>query len=168
MDISVFFWLIGYFLKLAAEIELDLDHVKCILSYETISFLTYETMNQYEHFELMIRFHEINLTSYIDRLHTAVASILVILQAVEKYARMTDLSEDDKNYVRLLRLQISVTDDLRHLFILLIRNYRPEIQSKSYLKDLIVTNHILLLMPENMNGYGLGKGGSKLKENVRP
>lgn len=160
--------MIGYFLKLAAQLELDLDHVKCILSFETVSFLTYEAMNQYEQLELMARFREMNLTSYIDRLQTAVTAIQVLLQAVEKYSSVVDLSEDDKNYIRLLRLQISVTEDLRHLFILLIRNYRPTIQSKNYLKDLIVTNHILLLIPENLNGYGYDNGRFKLKENVRP
>lgn len=160
--------MIGYFLKLAAQLELDLDHVKCILSFETVSFLTYEAINQYEQLELMARFREMNLTSYIDRLQTAVTAIQVLLQAVEKYTSVVDLSEDDKNYIRLLRLQISVTEDLRHLFILLIRNYRPTIQSKNYLKDLIVTNHILLLIPENLNGYGYDNGRFKLKENVRP
>lgn len=55
------------------------------------------------------------------------------------------------NYIRLLQLQISVTDDLKHLFILLIRNYNPAMQSRQYLQDLIVTNHILLLIPEGIS-----------------
>lgn len=160
--------MIGYFLKLAAQLELDLDHVKCVLSFEIVSYLTYEAMNQYEQLELMARFNKIDLSSYIDRLQTAVTAIQVLLQAVEKYSAIIDLSANDKNYIRLLRFQISVTDDLRHLFIILIRNYRPEIQTKNYLKDLIVTNHILLSIPENVNGYGSDKGDCNLKENVRP
>lgn len=59
--------------------------------------------------------------------------------------------QDDVNYIRLLQLQISVTEDLKHLFILLIRNYNPLMQSRQYLQDLIVTNHILLLIPDGIS-----------------
>jgi len=39
--------------------------------------------------------------------------------------------------------------DLRCLFVLLLRQYNPSMQSKQYLQDLITTNHILLLFMES-------------------
>lgn len=48
--------------------------------------------------------------------------------------------------MKLLQQQISSTEDLRCLFVLLLRCYNPNIQSRQYLQDLIVTNHTLLLL----------------------
>jgi len=42
--------------------------------------------------------------------------------------------------------------ELRNLFILLIRQFRPGVQSKQYLEDLITTNHVLLLLLEQNEG----------------
>ena len=38
--------------------------------------------------------------------------------------------------------------ELRSLFLLLIRQFRPGVQSKQYLQDLITTNHVFLLLLE--------------------
>lgn len=38
--------------------------------------------------------------------------------------------------------------ELKKLFLLLIREYNPDIQSKQYLRDLIVSNHAYLLLLE--------------------
>lgn len=48
--------------------------------------------------------------------------------------------------LKTLQLQIGSTDDLKCLFVLLLRCYNPSLQSKQYLQDLIVTNHSLLLL----------------------
>lgn len=50
-----------------------------------------------------------------------------------------------------LQLQISSSDDLRHLFVLLLRRYNPSMQSKQYLKHLIVTNHSLMLLLDGIH-----------------
>jgi timeless len=39
--------------------------------------------------------------------------------------------------------------DLRSVFVLLLRQYNPNMQSKQFLQDLIATNHILLLFLES-------------------
>lgn len=71
------------------------------------------------------------------------------------------------NYIRLLQLQISVTEDLKHLFILLIRNYNPSMQSRQYLQDLIVTNHILLLIPDGISQTPDPESHHKLMEHIK-
>lgn len=75
--------------------------------------------------------------------------------------------KDDVNYIRLLQLQISVTEDLRHLFILLVRNYNPAMQSRQYLQDLIVTNHILLLIPDGISQTPDPESHQNLMEHIQ-
>lgn len=53
IDTSHFFWLITYFLKFTSQLELDLDHVKQVLSYDIISYLTYEAVSLCEELELL-------------------------------------------------------------------------------------------------------------------
>lgn len=71
---------------------------------------------------------------------------------------MIHLNDDDRKTLRKLQLQISQTEDLRSLFVLLLRQYNPNMQSKQYLQDLILTNHNYLLFLDNT---------SKLLENVQ-
>lgn len=73
------------------------------------------------------------------------------IQAVETYKKLAHLSEED--HAKLLKLQtrISETEDLMYLFVLLMRQYNPEIQSKQYLQDLILTNHNHLLLLDSIS-----------------
>lgn len=162
MDTSHFFWLVTYFLKFAAQLEVDLEHIKCVLSYKIVSYLTYEAVILYEQLELTSRHYEIDLEPSLRRMHLVVTAIREFLEALNTYTSIGHLSTNDIEYIRLLQLQISVTEDLKQLFILLIRNYKPSIQSKEYLEDLIVTNHILLLIPDSDE-----RAKAKLREHIQ-
>lgn len=166
IDTSHFFWLVTYFLKFAAQLELDLEHIKCVLSYKIISYLTYEAVILYEQLELTSRHYEIDLEPSLRRMHLVVTAIREFLQTLNTYTNIGHLSSNDVEYIRLLRQQISVTEDLKQLFILLIRNYKP-IQSKQYLQDLIVTNHILLLIPDWVGDDTNQNAKAKLKEHIQ-
>lgn len=74
--------------------------------------------------------------------------------------------KDDVDYIRLLQIQISLTEDLKRLFVLLIRNYNPTTQSRQYLQDLIVTNHILLLIPDGISQAPDPVGHTNLMEHI--
>lgn len=197
IDTSHFFWLVTYFLKFAAQLELDLEHIKCVLSYKIVSYLTYEAVMLYEQLELSSRQYEIELEPSLRRMHLVswkiriefvpfvriwmrlscfpthfrlqvVTAIREFLQALNTYKNIGHLSSNDIEYIRLLQLEISVTEDLKQLFILLIRNYKPTIQSKQYLQDLIVTNHILLLIPDSVSGEESNQDAKiKLKEHIQ-
>lgn len=78
-----------------------------------------------------------------------VTAIREFLQGVETYLKMIHLSDDDRNNLLKLQLHISETEDLRSLFVLLLRQYNPNLQSKQYLQDLILTNHNYLLFLDN-------------------
>lgn len=168
IDLSHFFWLVTYFLKFAAQLELDLEHIKCVLSYKTLSYLTYEGVTLYEQLELTSRHCEIDLEPNLCRIYLVVTAIREFLQTLNTYTNIVHLSPNDIEYIRRLQSQISMTDDLKQLFILLIRNYNPAIQSKQYLQDLIVTNHILLLVPDSMEEKASDQNAkTKLKEHIQ-
>lgn len=69
IDTSHFFWLITYFLKFATQIELDIEHVGSVLSFDIISYLTTEGVNLCEQFELAIKLDGNDLKPNIRRLH---------------------------------------------------------------------------------------------------
>lgn len=146
LDISHFSWLVTYFLKFASELELDLEHIRSVLTFDVISYLTYEGVHVCEQLEITSRQEGTDLTPYLRRSHLVVAAIREFLQALEMYKRCSHLSSEDKERILTLQLQICSTEDLRHLFVLLLRCFNPKIQSIGYLQDLIVTNHILLLL----------------------
>ncbi|KAH8412080.1 hypothetical protein KR222_008714 [Zaprionus bogoriensis] len=146
IDTSHFFWLVTYFLKFAAQLELDMEHIDTILTYDVLSYLTYEGVSLCEQLELNARQEGSDLKPYLRRMHLVVTAIREFLQAIETYNKVTHLSEDDRQHLRQLQLQIAATTDLRCLFVLLLRRFNPSIHSKQYLQDLVVTNHILMLI----------------------
>lgn len=76
VDTSHFFWLVTYFLKFATQIELDLEHICSVLSFDIVSYLTAEGVNLCEQFELAIKLDGNNLTPSIRRLHLVSKNIL--------------------------------------------------------------------------------------------
>lgn len=72
------------------------------------------------------------------------------------------MRQEDKDRLKLLQLQICATEDLRCLFVLLLRCYNPNVQSRQYLQDLIVTNHILLLLLDGVQGIAKANNGDML------
>ncbi|KAK6632154.1 hypothetical protein RUM44_007184 [Polyplax serrata] len=149
IDTSHFFWLVTYFLKFAAQLELDLEHVREVLTYDILSYLTYEGVNICESLEIESRQENTDLKPFLRRQHLVVTAIKEFIQATETYGKMPHLSSEDKEFLKNLQIQISSTDDLKCLFVLLLRQYNPNVHNKQYLQDLIVTNHMLLFFLES-------------------
>lgn len=150
IDTSHFFWLVTYFLKFAAQLELDLEHVKSVLSFDVISYLTFEGVHLCEQLELTSRQEGTDLKPYLRRIHLVVTAIREFLHAHDIYKKCSHLSNEDKKSIEDLQLQICNMENLRQLFVLLLRCYNPNLQSRQYLQDLVVTNHILLLLLDNV------------------
>lgn len=159
--------MVTYFLRFAAQLELGLEHIKGVLSYEIISYLTYEAVISYEQLVLTSRQYDIDLEPNVRRTHLVVTAIREFLETLNTYRNIGHLSSNDVEYIRLLQSQIIVMEDLKQLFILLIRNFNSSIQSKQYLQDLIVTNHILLLIPDSFEDAEDRQTKSKLKEHIQ-
>lgn len=66
----------------------------------------------------------------------------------------------------MLTLQICGTGDLQCLFVLLLRRYNPSLQSKQYLQDVIVTNHVLLLLLDEASKYSDYMGTIKMLDHI--
>lgn len=76
-------------------------------------------------------------------------AIREFLQSIETYEKLTHLSEEDVKSLQNVKVEISKMEHFRNLFLLLLRQYNPDLQSKQYLQDVIVTNHIYLLLLDN-------------------
>lgn len=127
-----------------------MEHVNTILTFNVISYLTYEGVMLCEQLELNSRQEGSDLKPYLRRLHLVVTAIREFLQAIETYKKVTHLSDEDRERLRILQEQISSTEDLRNLFVLLLRRFNPSLHTKQYLQDLVVTNHILLLILDSV------------------
>jgi timeless len=166
IDTSHFFWLVTYFLKFAAQLELDLEHINSVLCFDIVSYLTYEGVNLCEQLELVSRQQGADLKPYLRRIHLVVTAIREFLQALEVYKRSSHLSQEDKEHIQFLQMQICCTEDLRHLFVLLLRCYNPNLQSRQYLQDLIVTNHLLLLLLDNISKHSEKRCNIKMLDHI--
>lgn len=69
IDTSHFFWLVTYFLKFATQLELDLDHLIPVLSYDLLSYLVFQGVWVMEEFELKSRLVYVDLKPCLRRLH---------------------------------------------------------------------------------------------------
>lgn len=150
IDTSHFFWLITYFLKFASQLELDLEHIRPVLSFDIVSYLTYEGVNLCEQLELNSRQKGVDLKPNLRRIHLVVTAIREYLQTLDIYKKSSHLSKEDMDLINKLRIQVCETENLRQLFVLLIRCYHPQLQSRNYLKDIIVTNHLLLMLLDSV------------------
>lgn len=162
IDTSHFFWLVTYFLKFASQLELDIEHVSTVMSFDIVSYLAYEGVMLCEQLELMNREPQNDLMPCLRRIHLVVTAIREFLQALDTYKKSSHLTKEDKDKLKLLQLQICATEDLRCLFVLLLRCYNPTVQSRQYLQDLIVTNHILLLLLDGVQGIAATNNGEML------
>ncbi|KAK5646785.1 hypothetical protein RI129_005249 [Pyrocoelia pectoralis] len=145
IDISHFFWLITYFLKFATQLELDLEFINPILSYNIISYLVFQAVLLFEEFEISCR-TPINIKPSLRRLHLVVTAIREFIQSLETYEKVTQISDSDHERLLTLQVQMTEMEELRNLFLLLLRHYDSNYQSKQYLQDVIVTNHSYLLL----------------------
>lgn len=151
IDTSHFFWIVTYFLKFASQLEIDLENLRSVLDFKIISYIIYEGVSICEQVELNSQQKGNDLKPYLRRIHLVITAIRVFLQALESYKNMAGLSEDDITHLNILRSKVCSSTDLHNLFILLLRRFNPSMHSKQYLLDLIITNHMLLMLLDETN-----------------
>ncbi|XP_053625997.1 protein timeless isoform X2 [Plodia interpunctella] len=167
IDTSHFFWLVTYFLKFATQIELDLEHICAVLSYDIVSYLTAEGVNLCEQFELAIKLDGNDLKPSLRRLHLVVTAIREFVQAIEVYKKFGHMCKDDQDSLLKLQIKMCETEELRSLLVLLLRHYDPKYHSKQYLQDLIVTNHILLMFLDSVMKLPEYSGTTNMHDHIR-
>lgn len=164
IDTSHFFWLVTYFLKFTAQLELDIEHINSVLSYDVMSYLTYEGVNLCEQIQCDSKVAGTDLRPSLRRMHLVITAIREFIYSLEVYNKFTHLSTEDKEYLKSLRIKIANTSDLKNLFVLLLRSYVPTLHNKQYLQDLVTTNHQLLLLLDDvgkMQEYKNRKDGQR-------
>lgn len=69
IDTSHFFWLVTYFLKFATQLELEFELIEPVLSFNIISYLTYEGVNLCEQLEINSNQSGTDLKPCLRRMH---------------------------------------------------------------------------------------------------
>ncbi|XP_050675736.1 protein timeless-like [Leptidea sinapis] len=166
IDISHFFWLVTYFLKFATQIELDLSIICSVISFDMVLYLTAEGVHLCEQFELAIKLKKNDLKPIKRRLHLVVAAIREFVQAIHVYKKSDNIREEDRMSLLKLQVKMCETEELRSLLVLLLRHYNPNYHTKQYLQDLVITNHILLLLLDNVMKVSDYKGTGTMADHL--
>lgn len=122
--------------------------MQTIFTFDIIGYSMYEAVSICEQLDAAGS----DLVPSLRRLHLSVTAIREFLHAIETYKKISHLRKEDLHYLMRLESQIASSDDLRNLFILLLRRFNPSIHSKQYLQDVIVTNHKLLILLDRVSG----------------
>ncbi|XP_046460181.1 protein timeless-like isoform X2 [Daphnia pulex] len=176
IDEAQFFWLITYFGGFAPLLKLDINHVKDVMNIEILSYLTWGVIHETEILDKNY-FREVNLESSVRRLHRGVTAIRQFLQVLEMYSKgvcwtsqqvESDDSQGCETYIRQLHSFLPVMKDLHRAFLVLLRQYNPNVQNRQYLRDVIASNHLLLVTLERAAGVPAYGGRSvDLKEHLK-
>ena len=120
-----------------------------ILSVDLLSYLTWEAVQQTEQMEMAVLQPAVSdLKPVLRRLHLGVTAMRELLQALDTYSRLTNLSTEHRQMIATVRGSLPAIADLPQLFLLQLRCFNPAVHSRRYLRDLITTNHVLLLSLE--------------------
>ncbi|XP_035212664.1 protein timeless-like isoform X2 [Stegodyphus dumicola] len=145
IDRSLFFWLLSYFLHLAASVNISLDHISAILSVEVISFLVYECVTACENMELHCNATEKICKYYSVQLDLLVNALKEILNTVDLYTRKPS-SQKDKSHFTELCSKLAELQDLRLTPLLLFQSARNS--SRRCMEDIVILNHQILTIVE--------------------
>ncbi|KAH7962040.1 hypothetical protein HPB52_014013 [Rhipicephalus sanguineus] len=143
VDRCHFLWVVGYFTGLATALGLSLHHVRPVLSIEVVGLLVFEAIAVCQ--ELDMSQHQSAEGSKLlkKRYHLVVRAFREFIAAIGTYnSRCKGVGDD----MRRLCVSLARLEDLRNIPLLLIRKWSAmPIQA---LVDLIITNHLLLLILE--------------------
>ncbi|XP_042227111.1 protein timeless-like isoform X2 [Homarus americanus] len=147
LDKSHVLWLITYFLRFAVELDLELSQICPVLSVDVVSYLVYEGVVMQEELERAVRGGEENLLPHVRRLHLVVTALREFFVAFDVCMKKDQSLFDTRHLVRI-KDDLGQLVEVRQLFVLLIRLYRPGVLNLNYLQDLITTNHRFLTTQE--------------------
>ncbi|XP_065307898.2 protein timeless isoform X2 [Dermacentor albipictus] len=143
IDRCHFLWVVGYFTGLATALGLSLHHVRPVLSIEVVGLLVFEAIAVCQ--ELDMPQHQSAEGSKLlkKRYHLVVRAFREFIAAIGTYnSRFKGVGDD----MRRLCVSLARLEDLRNIPLLLIRKWNA--MPSQILVDLIITNHLLLLILE--------------------
>ncbi|XP_064455742.1 protein timeless-like isoform X2 [Ornithodoros turicata] len=144
IDRCHFLWLVGYFTGLATAVGLSFHHIKPVLSVEVVGLLVFEAISVCNELDLKEEEQCAEKSKLLKkRYHLVVRAFREFITAIGTYnSRCKGVGEE----MRKLCVSLARLEDLRNIPLLLIRKWAT--MPSHVLVDLIITNHLLLLILE--------------------
>ncbi|GIY41860.1 protein timeless [Caerostris darwini] len=144
IDKSLLFWIMSYFLQIAANANICVDHISDVLNVDIISYLVFECVTACENMELHSQQSE-RIAQYVSvHLSLLIIALKEILCTIDMYSRKCT-SPKDRALFNELNGKLAGLSDLRNLPLLLFQNC-PQANTLHYLEDVIVLNHQILVI----------------------
>ncbi|GIY81203.1 protein timeless, partial [Caerostris extrusa] len=144
IDKSLLFWIMSYFLQIAANANICVDHISDILNVDIISYLVFECVTACENMELHSQQSE-RIAQYVSvHLSLLIIALKEILCTIDMYSRKCT-SPKDRALFNELSGKLAGLSDLRNLPLLLFQNC-PQANALHYLENVIVLNHQILVI----------------------
>ncbi|XP_061185497.1 protein timeless-like [Saccostrea echinata] len=159
-------WLLAFFLKYARHQHVEFHYIRGTFSTDMYGFLVYEGVVNSEELVIAQR-NKQDTTKYLRRLHLTLGAVREMLQGLKLHCESTSLNEADITYLENLQKDLAGTEDLPQVFLLLIRNFQMHTHNLKFLQDVIVTNHLLLLLMDVWRNKGFGKKGFHMLDHVK-
>ncbi|KAI8743685.1 protein timeless isoform X1, partial [Biomphalaria glabrata] len=145
LDHSFLMWTVGFFLSFAHQQGLDFSHFKDVLNLDLFGFLVYEGIKCCEALAVKHRQKQ-DCSVEKHRMHLVVCTLNQLFRTL--------LANSKMDYLQNLQKCLSHMTDLHNLFVLLIGRYISEEQNVVYLRDLVQTNHVFILIIEEWLAQG--------------
>lgn len=158
LDQSYLTWLLSYFLKFVFLPEMTYDCVDDAVSLEVVNFLTYLAVDSVEALSSqLIDAKKKNQSGDVDptalrRVHLCVMALREVFHSLNYISTCMKLTPVDALKLQDNFFKIASLNDLRQIFILLLRTCPLESTYKIYLRDIVTTNHVYLLLVEHILG----------------
>lgn len=162
IDLSHFLWILSYFLKISISIDLKLTHLKPLLDVDLFNFLVLQGQKIHKSIQLSPFSHESQ--PKLKKLNLLIGSISDLVLIINNYYLKPSTSIAEKSFLDEIRFSLSQMLDLRQFPLLLIYQGSSLIFPRSLMIELILVNHLLLLLFKPMYLSGLFDMNSHLQQ----
>ncbi|XP_048747484.2 protein timeless-like isoform X2 [Ostrea edulis] len=159
-------WLVAFFLKYARHQRMEFEYIRAIYSTDMYGYLVYEGVTNSEQLVIAQR-NKQDTTKYLRRLHLTVGALREMLHGLKLYSEDTNLSMTNTSYLQNLQRDLAGMMDLPQMLLLLIRNFQMHTHNLKFLQDVIVTNHLLLLLMDLWKTKGFSKREFNMLDHVK-
>jgi len=157
LDQSYLTWLLSYFLKFVFLPEMSYDLVDDAISLEVVNFLTYLAVNSVEVLTSQLLDAKKKNQTDVDptalrRVHLCVMAMREVFHSLNYISTCMKLTSADALKLQDNFFKIASLQDLQQIFILMLRTCPLETKYRIYLRDIVTTNHVYLLLVEIILG----------------
>lgn len=152
LDESYLTWLLSYFLKFVFLPGMSFSHIEEAISLEIVSFLTFKATENVEDFMYdQLNENDAGAQSLkLRKVHLSVMALREVFHALNYVSNCIKLTKEDETRLGETLFKMASLTDLKQLFILLIRSCPLVEPFRVYLRDVVTTNHVYLLLVEHL------------------